>query len=304
MNISKSEIPAEKRNRILQNLFPYAHGAVEPFDKFAWHKNSSDIIDTDLPHSSQALAIDVFGTIRESPIRAVLFSAVMRELGIESANAWEAYLEWADPQNRLCETWNRRLDGRTRLDLMSETSHVVASFECKFTESGGTCSQTMPRRRQCDGNYASQVNPFNQVEARCALSGKGIRYWELIPAVFALNAMEDHRPCPFAGDDYQLMRTLVLTYELARLASRQAVVVLVYADGPFSTAELVQSSRWRAFVGSVRPEAVTLHAISYQKVVDLCFEACEHHPEQQKTWMQLRHWLAEKIRARAQRDTP
>jgi len=38
--------------------------------------------------------------------------------------------------------------------------------------------------RQCNGNYEMQTNPVNEEKARCALTGKGIRYWELIPGVY------------------------------------------------------------------------------------------------------------------------
>ena len=62
-----------------------------------------------------------------------------------------------------------------------------------------------PRRglRQCDGNYASQINPANGAMARCALTGKGILYWQHIPELFGLGAEQDYHPRPFRGDHYQ-----------------------------------------------------------------------------------------------------
>ena len=44
------------------NLFWAARPAVEPWDEFPWHHRSDGQCDRWKPHSSQALAIDVFGT--------------------------------------------------------------------------------------------------------------------------------------------------------------------------------------------------------------------------------------------------
>jgi hypothetical protein len=56
-------------------------------------------------------------------------------------------------------------------------------------------------KRQCDGMYRSQTNPVNGKTSRCALSGKGMRYWDVIPKLFDYDAQVDHidTACPFKG---------------------------------------------------------------------------------------------------------
>jgi hypothetical protein len=56
------------RLRLERNIFHAAHQACEPWEQFRWH-TSRGAIDTHVPHASQALAIDVFGTIKMSPAR-------------------------------------------------------------------------------------------------------------------------------------------------------------------------------------------------------------------------------------------
>jgi len=87
-----------------------------------------------------------------------------------------------------------------------------------------------------------QTNPVNGVAARCALTGKKIRYWESIPRIFGFDAEEDHRPCPFRSDAYQWMRNVVLADSLAASRGVAAGVIAAYADGEgFDTAKKVRA---------------------------------------------------------------
>lgn len=45
--------------------------------------------------------------------------------------------------------------------------------------------------KQYNSNYEMQENPLNRTSARCALTAKGIKHWELIPSVFQLDFEED-----------------------------------------------------------------------------------------------------------------
>jgi hypothetical protein len=69
-------VPLEQEvEAIKANLFPASHAAIKDWGKFPWHKHKGRI-QTDKPHSSQALAIDVFGTIQvseELPARTIFF---------------------------------------------------------------------------------------------------------------------------------------------------------------------------------------------------------------------------------------
>jgi len=57
---------------VQENIFPGAHDAI--WQAFPWHKGAGS------PHSSQALAISVFGTIAVHPSRQVLIDEMVREL--------------------------------------------------------------------------------------------------------------------------------------------------------------------------------------------------------------------------------
>lgn len=190
----------ELKNKIENNLFPLARPAIEPWEKFPWHLDRSNLCDTWKIHSSQALAIDVFGTLMmlEQSSRDAIFDSVCKNLNVPPGGPWQVHLEWLDPTNLLKEP------RPTQVDAVAVGQFAFILFEVKFTErQAGCCSQTMPLARvgqaQCNGNFELQVNPANRILDRCALTGKGIRYWELVPQIFRLNAGDDYRPCPFAG---------------------------------------------------------------------------------------------------------
>jgi hypothetical protein len=69
------------RLRLERNIFHAAHQACEPWDQFLWH-TSRGAIDTHVPHASQALAIDVFGTIKMSPARDEILDALAQTVGL------------------------------------------------------------------------------------------------------------------------------------------------------------------------------------------------------------------------------
>jgi hypothetical protein len=178
---------------------------------------------------------------------------------------WEVYLEWLDPDNLLEE---RR---RSQIDVIATSPQTLIFFECKFTEQdAGSCSQPP---RQCNGNYEVQLNPRNQKLDRCALSAKGIRYWQIIPQIFQYCIDQDYLPCPFSGSWYQWMRNLAVCYEVARTTHRKAAFALIYADAPgVPMAQKLNSREWEDFNRTLRPEAITFHWASYQQVVQLGLE--------------------------------
>ena len=51
------------RKSIADNIFPAAHDAIEDWDSFLWHQDNNNQIDTWKINSSQAMVIDVFGSI-------------------------------------------------------------------------------------------------------------------------------------------------------------------------------------------------------------------------------------------------
>jgi hypothetical protein len=275
------------RIRLEHNIFLAAHQACEPWETFPWHREAH------ATHSSQALAIDVFGTIKVSPDRDKILDALAQSIGLPTDGPWAITLEWVVRRSLLNEP------SPTQVDVYAESPRSVILFECKFTEQdGGACSQTVKQNGSipCNGNYMQQINHRNDMTSRCALSGKGIQYWDIIPKVFHLDAEADYQPCPFAGPAYQWMRNLVVAYKVARQKNKQPAVVIVYADSPdLPMAKKVKSQTWTEFTQTVRLDQVPLHVRSYQEMLALAQAASRHESGEQTVWRELDEWVNRKI---------
>ena len=195
--------------------------------------------------------------------------------------------------------------------LWLEASGHLVLFECKFTEpGGGACSQPRPLSagkyrgvRQCTGSYTSQRNPANGVTEACALSGKGIKYWEWVPAVLGYEADRVYSPCPFAGPDFQWMRNLVAAVAMAEDERRRPFFVLVHAGAPgsksFPVAAEVASPRWREFVERSHRGLVGVRSASFSMLIEQATQAANGHD--QETIRALRTWIEAKEVAAADR---
>jgi hypothetical protein len=281
------------RTRLERNIFPAAHQACEPWEAFPWHAGRGGAIDTHVAHSSQALAIDVFGTIKTSSNRDVILDALATTLGVPTGGPWTISLEWVARPTLLNEP------RPTQVAVYVESPWSVMLIECKFTEQdGGACSQTVKRNNSmpCNGNYVQQINHGNDMASRCALSGEGIQYWDIIPKVFHLDAQTDYQPCPFAGPAYQWMRNLVVAYKVARQKNKQPAVVIVYAESPgLPMAQKVRSKEWTQFARTVKQDQVPLHVRSYQEILTLAQETTRQGSGDQTVWKELDEWVNKKI---------
>ncbi|OWO95829.1 hypothetical protein B5E41_08390 [Rhizobium esperanzae] len=270
---------------VRENLFPASHGAIEEWETFPWHRDRTNRIQAHKAHSSQAIAIDVFGTIKMSTDRDRIFDAIASTIGVAPGGPWAITLEWTDSHRLLGEP------RPTQVDALAVGSKAALVIECKFTEPGGQCSQTALLRsgeRQCNGSYIEQINPGNGLRARCALTGKGIRYWEYIPEVFALDAAVDHTPCPFKTDAYQWMRNAVLAAAFSRQYGLQAAALAAFADHPsFPTARKAK----RGLIDSGLGGRAAVTPISYQQIIAI---AC-HVGLDQELWNDLSAWIDRKI---------
>ncbi len=258
----------ELKLKIESNLFPLARPAVEPWDKFPWHLDRSSSCDTWKIHSSQALAIDVFGTLMmlQQSSRAAIFDSVCKKLNVPPGGPWQVHLEWLDPTNLLKEP------RPTQVDAAAMGRFASILFEVKFTErQAGCCSQTQRLGRvgqaQCNGNFELQVNPANQISNRCALTGKGIRYWEIIPQIFRLNPGDDYRPCPFRGQEYQWMRNLVLSRAIAEATHKHPAFAIAYMGPDLPISDYIKSERWAAFKRLLRQETSPPRPIEIREFV-------------------------------------
>lgn len=285
---------SEQARRVRQNLFPAAQAGID-FATFPWHGAEQGGGDADRPHSSQALAIDLFGTLRASAARHAICNRLAATLGLPAADHWDVELEWTAPREHLNEPQP------TRVDAVAISARSLIFFECKFTEAdGGSCSQTEPLKRrgrptviQCNGNYEPQVNPANGKAARCALTAKDIRYWDVIPRVFQIDGNQSHVPCPFAGPTYQWMRNLALCWSVARARNLKPAFVVVYADGPgLPMAGKVRSPEWAQFTAQVRADAIRIRAHSYQELIRLAEAAA---PAERPLLHALAGWVQGKI---------
>jgi len=270
----------EKVAAVRQNIFPPAWPAINGSpNEFPWHRYA------ELPKSSQALAIDVFGTIRTHQMRVAILQAIARTLNVPDDGPWDVFPEWHDADNALKER------AATQVDAAAVGGASIILFECKFTEEGGTCSQPLPdkeKRAACSGVYALQTNPKSGVEARCALTGKGIKYWKHIPAIYGVDADADHSPCPFRYDAYQWMRNVVLARSVAEQCGKRTRVVAAYADAPFlKTANKIRSGQL-GLAPLAREDAIV--PMSYQQVIALA-ETVAPDP----IWSELRSWVEAKI---------
>ncbi|MGV7227819.1 MAG: PGN_0703 family putative restriction endonuclease [Nitrospirales bacterium] len=286
------------RTRLERNIFPAAHQACEPWEKFPWHTWAH------VAHSSQALAIDVFGSIKTSANRDTILDALAQTIGLPTGGPWDVTLEWAARPTLLNEPHP------TQVDVYAESPQAVILFECKFTEQdGGACSQTGKRNGSipCNGNYAASILPppsfppvvsGNTSSFRCALSEKGIQYWDIIPKVFHLDAQTDYQPCPFAGSAYQWMRNLVVAYKVGRQKNKQPAVVIVYAESPgLPMAQKGRSNEWTQFARTVKQEQVPLHVRSYQEILTLVQETTHQGSGEPTLWRELGEWVERKMSA-------
>lgn len=293
----------DTRRLIEANLFPRARPAVEPWDDFRWHSDRHNRCDTDREHASQALAIDVFGTLKvaNQRDRDTVLGRLAERLGLPTPGPWGVELEWIDPVNRMGETRSR-----TQIDAVARSPTCLVFFECKFTEDGGPCSQTRALSSgankgivQCNGNHEVQTNPVNDVTARCALAGKGIRYWEVIPQVFDYRNDTDYRPCPFAGPWFQWMRNLTCCKLIAAEEGLTPAFVLTYADGPgLPTAKKItgaRSAEWVDFTSHLRVGAICCQPISFQQFVGIAEQAVVGVDGDVGVWRELDQWVRRKI---------
>jgi len=281
-------------SKLRSNLFSASHEAIENWNIFPWHKGSGGITDTYKPHSSQALAIDVFGTLKQHSSCNRILNSLVADLGVPTSNSWKVHLEWISPTNPLGE-----IHQHTQVDAIAENDRAIIFFECKFSESdGGSCSQVRPLIKgahkgkvQCDGNYIAQINPANNKTARCALSAKGIRYWDVIPDVFIYSREIDYLPCPFSGPWYQWMRNITNAYAIAQESGRQAVFCLVYADDEnLPIANMVKLGQWVKFLAHTIPESMPIRAISFQELIKLAKSV-----DNDNLWEELSTWVEKKI---------
>jgi hypothetical protein len=271
---------------IEQNLFEAARPAMKKVRPDKWHQDKWSPIAASRRNSSQAMAISVFGTLDNmlEPCRTAVFDALAESIGLSAGGPWCVDFEYDVPYSVLGEPRPSQLDVRWK------GRRALIAVESKFTEShGGCCSQTRrPRRRgeatpvpdvssPCNGRYELQGASAQRTAYRCALTSKGIKYWDHIPEVLGYSPSDDHDPCPFRGSNFQWMRNVVAAHAEASPESLRAGFVLAYADSqnsrPLPTQAYIESEAWAAFRASSGNGPVTVRALSHRAILDIASDA-------------------------------
>lgn len=270
---------------IYRNIFPGAHWAASKLRRSDWHKYASS------PRSSQALAVDVFGTIAVHPIRHEVMNRLAARVGLPAALDWKLEFEWSDPDNKLSETRHQ-----TQVDVVatSDAANALLLLECKFHETGGDCTQY--REKRCDGRHPGPAQAGSEAVHRCVLTGKGIRYWLFVPEVFEPNDIFAGDVCPFSGENYQWMRNLALRAALENEAAKKAGLIVVYADRTgLPMNDKISSGAWLKSL-PLRPEAARRIATStYRELIRLAIAAAASAGEPLTLWNDLAKWTDDKI---------
>lgn len=281
-----TDLLSTERIEIEANLFPGARAAINDWHTYPWHRHR-DRITTGWTNSSQALSIDVFGFLKvcAQTERDAALGAVATKLGLPVEGPWRVSLEFSVGRQLLGEP------RQTQLDALASSPSAVIAFECKFTEKGGGCSR--PGEGECNGRF--EIEPENRFKQglRCALTAKGVRYWDYVPGLFrSISPDRDHVPCPFDGERYQWMRNLAAAQALAG-PSRAWAAAVVFAEGAGLHAA---QTDWAAFKTELAP-AVRFEALSYQALIDQFVNAVEASGLPRGEWVALGAHVRKKITA-------
>jgi hypothetical protein len=184
-----------KIKSIKKNLFYRSQAAIDNYETFDWHQYS------DRNNSSQALAIDFWGCLEQSPLKVQIINMLFGK----DCESWKISLEFTD-KALMSEI------RPTQIDVLIENDHHAIIIESKFSErEGGSCSQPKKTKYypyQCKGKYDIQTNPVNKITSKCALTGKGIKYWDLISTLTKFDKNKTYPSCPFRGEEFQWMRNI------------------------------------------------------------------------------------------------
>src|SRR5437588_10277518 len=98
-------LTAQEIAAIEGNLFPLVRPLVQEQPNFPWHRDRSGKLTAGRPISSQALAVDFFGTVDRLPSRDAIVDAWVRHLELAfPEGGWKIALELTVPTHLLGET--------------------------------------------------------------------------------------------------------------------------------------------------------------------------------------------------------
>lgn len=278
--------------KIKQNLFYKSHDAINNYSAFPWHKYKEEI-QAYKENSSQALSIDVLGTLKNSKYKDDIINSIAKLNDLPESNNWEITLEWTDEENILNE--NRK----TQIDTMITSENTEIYIECKFGEKqGGKCSQIDKRKDgkiQCNGSYKMQRNPVNGVNSKCSLSGKSIRYWDYIPQFTNYTSTQDYEKCPFKGETYQWMRNVCFAWVSYKEKQKNSKCIVVYADHP--DLPIANKMKSKHPLGGLSKNLTfnLFSSMTYQDIIKIAKSVVQKDYSELNIWEELEQWIIRKI---------
>lgn len=268
-------------SKIKSNIFARSLNAIDDFKTFDWH------IDTHQLNSSQALAIDFWGCIKTSLYKDEIINLMFDK----SESDWEIVLEYED------KTLLSEKRKSTQIDVVLKTNDTAIFIESKFTEKvGGSCSQTRKTKsglKQCSGNYEPQTNPINGIEANCALSAKGVLYWDYIDKLTTFTKDGIYTPCPIAKGEYQWMRNVTFAQAYSERYNVQTETYLAYLDSPKSP--IAKKINKDTYLGRLKGNFLDSKAfvpVEYYSSLDLIIKHFDttHKVGEMKVFIDLKEW--------------
>ena len=187
----------------------------------------------------------------------------------------------------------------TQIDVIVESESYVIIIESKFTEQdGGGCSQITKTKEnvyQCNGNYAEQTNPTNGIKSKCALTGKGIQYWDYIDILTNYNKGADYTPCPFVKGEYQWMRNICFAEAYGRKYGKRSESFLVYYESTRCViSNKVADGTYLGKLKGMIKNVSSLSPKSYNELIKMAISYLHFDVREKQVWMELQKWMAEK----------
>lgn len=261
--------------RALANIYPPAVSSCSSWPRKRWHDGVHQ------PHSSQALCISTFGAIAQLADRADICRLLIDAAGMTTADTGSPTIECEHVSSATVLNELPTSNTPTSVDVLIRWKDAVLTIESKFTEATfGTCSQVGRGKSpehvpKCSGNFEAGSDLKLKTKAPCRLMTWDRQraprlYWSIGAGLFHPEVLAPpQRPCPFAGEHYQLMRNLCLSAALAQQRGLPSFGFLVlYVEGSNASGHL--KSEVDAFKRLLLPE-VTHHVgtVSYETLVQL-----------------------------------
>lgn len=278
-------IDIKKIENIKNNLFYRSINSIDDYYKFDWH-NYKGVIDTDKINSSQALAIDFWGCLKLSQFKNQLINMFFNK----SEDNWEIKFEYTD---KFLLSEKRP----TQIDVIVESRACAIIIESKFTESdGGGCSQIDKNEKgfyQCNGKYEEQINPVNNIKSKCALTGKGIKYWDYIDILTDFEKSKDFNPCPFKNGEYQWMRNICFAKAYAKNRKNECYLVYYRSEKCYISKKVDDGTYLGQLKGKIK-NTKSFQPISYNEILENFISYLDFDVNEQQVWVELQKWMKNK----------